>query len=403
MIVFFAILQRSEANFCPAITPGKAELDEAAIRISDVETLLWRLNKASPGVTFWLSNGIYTLAPHQSLVINSPKITLRGASGNRDAVVIEGGDNNISVNADDFTVADVTLRSPRFHNIQVRGEKGVLRTKIYNVHMLDAGQQFIKVSAGDGTRGKFADDGLVACSLIEYSTYSRGTDVSPPGYTNGVDILAGRGWVVRDNIFRRIRSEAGPAGPTILVWKNAADTIIQRNLIVDCWRGIALGLSMPDRYSRGGSQVIYDHRNGLVEDNVFLALHERADAAIENNFALNSRILHNTVYYNENMKHETDWAIEYRFPPTTVFIANNLTNLPIRRRSPSPVQASQMQGNKTNARGSWFQDIMNADYHLSVQAPAINQGVPLSKSMVDIDGDPRPHGVAPDAGADEAP
>ena len=170
--------------------------------------------------------------------VNTPRVTLGSASGNRDAVIIEGGYNNVSINTDDVTVANLTLRHPKFHAIQVRGEKGLQGTKIYNVHLVDAGQQFIKVSTGDGTKGKFADNGLVACSLIEYTTYAHGTDVTPPSYTNGVDILAGKGWVIRDNVFRRIRSQAGPAGPAILAWRNAMDTIVQRNLIVDCWRGI---------------------------------------------------------------------------------------------------------------------------------------------------------------------
>jgi len=98
-----------------------------------------------------------------------------------------------------------------------------------------------------------------------------------------VNILARKGWVIRDNVFRRIRSQAGPAGPAILVWKNSRDTVIRRNLIIDSCRGIALGLSSPNTCSRGGVNVVYDHQNGLVENNVILVLHEPDDAAIENN------------------------------------------------------------------------------------------------------------------------
>jgi hypothetical protein len=365
----------------------------------DVRAFLWELRTASPDTTLLLADGIYRLAPNQSLEVKVPRITIRSASGNREAVIIEGGYNNISVNADDCTVADLTLRNPRFHNIQIRGERGVKRTKIYNTHLLDAGQQFVKVSTGDGTSGQFADEGLVACSLIEYTTYSQGTGVSPPHYTNGVAILAGRGWVVRDNVFRRIRSKNGPAGPAILAWKNAMGTVIQRNLILDSWRGIALGLGLPNERTRGGLEAAYDHQNGLVENNVILALHEPADAAIENNFALNSRIVHNTVYYNEAIKHAAHWSIEYRFSPTTAVIKNNLTNLPIIRRLPYPAQEAIVEGNVTEAKENWFQDLMSGDIHLLRGAPAVDKGVPLE--VVDIDGNMRPFGTAPDAGADE--
>jgi hypothetical protein len=316
-------------------------------------------------------------------------------------VIIEGGYNSISINDNDVTIANVTLRRPRFHHIQVRGERGIARTTIYNVHLVDAGQQFVKVSAGDGTQDKFADDGLVACSLIEYTTYAHGTDVTPPAYTNGVDVIAGQGWVIRDNTFRRIRSQAGPAGPAILAWRNAMDTKIQRNLIVDCWRGIALGLSAPNQRSRGGPEVEYDHQNGLVENNVILALHEPADAAIENNFARHSRVVHNTVYYHETLKHTADWAIEYRFPPTTVILQNNLTNFRILKRPPYPYQDAIVQGNVTHAASTWFRDIAAEDFHLTAHAPALDAGVAVPDSPEDIDGDKRPSGQAPDAGADE--
>jgi hypothetical protein len=337
--------------------------------------------------------------PRQSLNINTPRVTIRGASRNREAVVIDGGANNITINADDCIIADITLRNPQFHNIQVRGENGVMRTKIYNVHLVDAGQQFVKVSAGDGLGGKFADDGLVACSLVEYTTYSCGTEVSPPSYTNGVTILAGKGWVVRDNEFRRIRSKDGPAGPTVLAWKNAIGTVVRRNLVIDSWRGIVLGLAPPDKYSRGGPQAEYDHQEGLVENNVILALNEPADAAIENNFALNSRIFHNTVYYKGTNAHAVNWSIEYRFPQTTAIIKNNLVNLPIIKRAPAPIQDAIVEGNVTNAIEDWFQDLTSGDAHLVKSAPAIDKGV--SFNSTDLDGEERPFGLAPDAGADE--
>ncbi len=389
------------SNFCTLLaSPGSGQRVEF-IKSGDVQDLLHKLHTASPGTTLFLADGVYTLAGDRSLEVNTPRITLRSTSGNRKSVIIEGGYNNVSINASGFTVADLTLRNPRFHNIQVRGERGVLRTTLYNLHLLDAGQQFIKVSTGDGTQDRYADEGLVACSLIEYGTYARGTGGTPPSYTNGVDILAGKGWMIRDNTFRRIRSKEGPAGPAILVWKNAIDTVVKRNLIIDSWRGVALGLTAPDAHSRGGAPVKYDHQNGLVENNVILALNEPADAAIENNYALNSRVFHNTIYYREGIKHAVSWSIEYRFPQTTAVIKNNLANLPIIKRHPHPNQGAVLQGNVTDARKEWFRNLITGDFHLARNAPAIDQGMPLPESSEDIDGKRRPFGRAPDAGADE--
>jgi hypothetical protein len=354
-----------QSRFCPPLPPPKVEQKSAHIASGDVSTLLEALRRARPGTTLLLADGVYPLAPHQSLEVSTPGLTIRGASGRRAAVVIEGGYNTVSINADDVTVADVTLRNPTFHAIQVRGEVGLMRPTIYNVHLVDAGQQFVKVSTGDGTLGKFADAGLVACSLIEYTTYARGTESSAPSYTNGVDILAGKDWVIRDNVFRRIRSQGGPAGPAILAWKNAMNTVVRRNVILDSWRGIALGLSAPDALSRGGAHVVYDHQDGLVENNIVLALHKPADAAIENNYAFNSQIIGNIIYYNEYINHDVKWSIEYRYLPTQTFIKENHTNFPIIKREPYPDKRSTIQNNTIHTGSNWFLDMIKRDKNLT--------------------------------------
>src|SRR5574341_411241 len=387
--------------FCPKLPPPDSQTKVVAIQGGEVAALLSAAQSNSPGTTVRLDDGVYTLAPKQSVEVLVPALVIRSKSGNRDGVIIQGGHNNIVVSASGVVIADVTLRQPHFHNIQIRGEKGLSGTQVYNVHMVDAGKQFVKINTGDGLSGRFADNGLVACSRIEYISFSKGTDVTKADYTNGLEILAGKGWLIRDNVFRRIRSQAGPAGAAILVWKNSRQTTILRNLIVDSWRGIALGLSAPDALSRGGSQVFYDHQDGLVENNVFLALHEPADAAIENHFARNSRIFHNTVYKREGLPHAVPWAIEYRYPPTTAIIENNLTNQAIVKRNPLPIQDAELAGNVTEAQATWFRDVLGEDIHLSPGAPAINQGLPLPDIVTDMDGDPRPAGSGYDAGADE--
>jgi hypothetical protein len=49
-----------------------------------------------------------------------------------------------------------------------------------------------------------------------------------------------------------------------------------------------------------------------------------------------------------------------------------------------------------------YVDRQSFDLHLSVSSPAVDRGNPFSFPATDIDGDPRPLGAAPDAGADEA-
>jgi len=395
-------VQIVDSPTCPPLPPADPAYPNVRVAAGDVQDLIWQLRKAKAGTTVVLEDGVYALKKKQSLRLNVAGLTLRGASSNRDAVRIEGGSSSIIVKADHVTIADLTITDSRFHSIQVRGERGASHTNIYNVHLVDAGQQFIKVSTGTSKDGPYGDYGLVACSLIEYTTYSQGNGKTSASYTNGVDILAGKGWVVRDNMIRRIRSQKGPAGPAILVWMNAQDTVIKRNWIVDSWRGIALGLMRPGKRSRGGSDVIYDHQNGLVENNVILALREPADAAIENNFARESKIYHNTIFYRKDLNHRVRWSIEYRFSATErIEIRNNLSNLPIRMRRPFPREQAVTGGNITTANIEWFADVWHENVHLVRNAIPIDQGVALPGTHMDFDGTMRPRGQGPDIGADE--
>ena len=110
---------------------------------------------------------------------------------------------------------------------------------------------------------------------------------------------------------------------------------------------------------------------------------------------------HNTIFYNPTLKHAVHWSIEYRFSPTTVVIQNNLTNLPILKRSPLPSKNATVQGNVTTAEASWFRDILKEDAHVVQGAYPVNRGVKRTRTAGDIDGTKRGDGSAPDVGADE--
>jgi hypothetical protein len=380
----------AECEYCPPLGPPGPE--QTVVEVSSIEELRSELASASPDTTLSLADGIYDLSGGPDLQVYSPGVTIRSASGNRDAVIIQGGGNNLSILASHTTVADLTLRNAVNHDIQVHGEVGVLGTIIYNVRLQDSGQQLFKVSTGLGDIGTFGDEGLVACSLLEYTTNA------PSDYTNGVLVLAGRDWVIRDNELRRIRGPSGPAGPAILFWKNASGSVVKRNFIAECWRGIALGLEPPDAYSRGWPDVTHDHQDGLVENNVIIALEAQVDAPIENNHALNSRILHNTIF---TVNSTVLWSIETRFAGTTAVVKNNLANRQTLNRSPGEAEMVE-EGNVLDATSAWFRGLESADFHLVAGAPAADRGVAVPESPEDIDGDARPAGTSPDAGADES-
>ncbi len=380
---------------CPALAPPTGYL----VQVSTVSGLQNAVANLVSGTTILIADGDYPL--EQTLIIQGgvTNVAIRSASGNREAVVVRGkGMTNANYgnvphgilirDATGVLVADLTLRDAYFHNIQVQGEQGAQDLRFYNLRLIDSGEQHIKGSTA-GPPGPYADNGTVECSLIEY------TDRAPSWYTNGVDVLAGADWVIRNNVFRNIRAPVGQlAGPAILMWRNSLDTVVEGNLFIECDRGIALGLSAPDSNSRDGEGT-YDHQGGVIRNNIFFR-EGSGDIGITVNYAKDVKIYHNTVILNGTFP----WgAIEYRFLATTADIRYNLSDAPIWERDNA---SANLVGNLVNAQAGWFADMANGNLHLSAGAvAAIDQALPLPEVALDFDGELRSTGGNPDVGADE--
>jgi hypothetical protein len=313
-------------------------------------------------------------------IVNSG-LALRGGSGDRDDVVLDfggmlNGHFGILIDADDVTIADLTIRDAHDHAISVQGKD---RPILYNLHIMDARDQLVKVNpAGDGS-----EDGLLACSRLEYTTSS------PDDYTNGISAHQAHRWNLRDNQWYRIRGINGSTGPTILFWSGSTDTIVERNLIVDSYRGIAFG---------NPSHNVVDHTGGIVRNNMIYFSLEH-DVAIEMTHAQEWLVAHNTALLT-NPSAGLSWGMEARYPDSQGTFAYNLTNMDIWEDRDGA--HGHLVGNLTNAQSSWFVDPTNADLHLLPSAKsAIDQADTLANVTDDFDGNSRPISLAPDIGADE--
>ncbi len=262
----------------------------SAIRVTNIDELERAVGTARPGETILVADGDYQL--RRMLHFTTPNVTLRGASGNYERVTLRGrgmvGDPigvGLSIAAPGITISDVTVRELGYHAVQVRGENGASNFTLYRARLMDTGQQLFKESVADGRLT--ADDGLIACSDLSF------TVSAPSDYTNGIDVHATKGWTVRDNRLARIRgpeSVGWRAGPAILFWNGSEDTIVERNLIVDSYRGIALGLrSTPSPLARRPG-ANYDHLGGAIRNNVIVNLNGWADEGIEASLARDLRI-----------------------------------------------------------------------------------------------------------------
>ncbi len=352
------------------------------LSVHSVAGLFDAVKRAKPGATILLEDGQYRLP--RMLDIAVPGVTLRSRSGNRDGVILRGGGMTeqqvgvaISVSAADVTLADLTIGWVRYHGVQVRGERAASRITLHNVRIADTGQQLLKGSTA--SNGIHADDGLVACSLFEY------TDHAPTDYTDGIDVLGGRGWTVRDNVFRQIKGPGnGSAGPAILFWAGSERIAIERNLVVDSFRGIALGLKP--------QPTGYDARNSSIVNNVVVNLQPWGDEGIEANAAPNTRIDHNTVLVEGTLS----WSISVRFGGTTALVRNNLTNRSIVLRNGG---AATRTGNVVGAHPDWFLDPGRANLRLRPTVEGLHGSEAVPEAETDFDRVRRPKGADVDPGA----
>jgi hypothetical protein len=341
-----------------------APITAKTIHVENAQQLQQAAREVGPGTTILLEDGEYRLESMVDIAV--PHVVVRSRSGDPARVVVRGDGMTerrvgvaISISAPDVTIADLTVGLVGYHGIQIRGERGASRAVVQHVRIIDTGQQLLKGSVA--ANGLYADDGLVACSMFEY------TDHAPSNYINGVDVLAGRGWTVRDNRFERIRgreSEGWAAGPAILFWANSQDTTVERNVVLDSFRGIALGLGpgASAALARGGERVL-DHQGGRITNNVIGNLHEWADEGIEVNSARGVSIDHNTVLTEGSL----GWSISLRFPATEATVQDNLTSRQIISRNSA---RGQLRGNVQSARPGWFVDPAGGDFRLTAGAPA---------------------------------
>jgi hypothetical protein len=360
------------------------------VAVSTEAGLQLALSRLTSGTTIVLSPGVYRLT--KTLWINGTfsHVGIRGATGNRDDVILEGpgmkaADGGVphgiwsGGNVTGLTIANLTIRNIPAHAIMFNA--GTQNPLVSNVRLVDAGEQFIK-SNPNGATG--VDHGVVENSLIEYMTHARSD------YTNGVDVHTGRNWIIRGNTFRNIQGPAGTlAGPAVLMWNGARDTITERNVFVNCARGISYGLE--------NKPVGFDHFGGIIRNNIVSrSSSQPGDAGIHLASSPGTQVLNNTVFLSGTYA----TPIEYRFARTSgVVLTNNLLDGAIGQRDGATGTAAH---NLAGASSTLFVNAAGGDFHLApTAAAAIDRGEAVAGLSVDFEGDTRPQGPGFDIGADE--
>ena len=374
----------------PADAPPLPPPPGRVVRVATEPELQAAVRNLRSDTTILIARGTYRLT--STLHIGNralDNVALRGETGRYDDVVLAGpGMSNKEYGSaphgvwtgngvNGVLLAHLTIRDFYFHPVILNA--GTRAPRLYNVRLLDGGEQLLKSNPDE--RGEGIHDGVVEYSAFEFTSRSRSS------YTNGVDVLGGRGWIIRDSLCRNIHAPAGElAGPSILVWRGGRDTVVERNTFINCQREIALGLVQA---------TPTDHAGGIIRNNfIYRDPWVQGDAGVNVIDSPGTIVSHNTIVTSGTYPN----AIEYRFRAATgVIVVNNLTDAAIRARDGA---TADVRNNVTTATRAMFVAPTAGDLHLRPDASAaIDRGVPTDTGT-DWDGTPRPRG-APDVGADE--
>jgi hypothetical protein len=391
-------------DVCPPL-PAPAG-DVIAVGPGDGAALPGIVANAPQGATIVLEPGTYAVT--EALLVNAPGITIRSSTGDPTDVVLDGqGTLSVvfPVRQPDVTIAEITIDRAADHAIHVSGSPEVAAARFtgYRLLLHDNGSTAIKANPGVG--GMPADDGTVACSTIEIRDEARPALGAICDY-RAVTGSAAFGWHLRDNSIRGMWCQSGIPGPAILFGESSAHTVIERNVLRDCWFSIQLGIHDEQEPARDfGGDVCgggyFGHYGGVVANNMIVATGTGIaasefglDAGIGLWQVCDATLVHNTVV----SAIDAFSSIEYRFDRTQAIVLNNLVTDDILDRDGAGVPVG---GNLQNVDLNNFVDPLGGDVHLADTSAAIDAGVQLGEQMVlhDIDGDPRD--ASPDIGADE--
>lgn len=355
-------------------------------------------NNPAPGTTILIHDGTYFL-PDVMWLRNIQRVALRSHSGNRDKVILDASKSKHEDmlwiwHCDDVLIADLTFQNARVHGIAVKGESDTQRTRIYNCVFHNIWERKIKgtsAATASGQPAKSPDPHVLATrpanGRIEYCLFfddhkKNVDDFANGDYIAGIDMMWLKNWVVSDNVFLNIQGRNGLARGAIFLWNNCEDVLVERNLILNCDRGICIG-------NPSGSAV--HMTRGIVRNNMIL---RGADCGMEIVKTVDTQVYNNTVW-GQNSGYRQ--ALQVKMGTGSCQVFNNL----VRGVISIEEQGSREENNQTGALDGYFVDPAIGNLHLTATglAAAQSRSLRTPKEFLDWDGGLRP--AQPALGADE--
>lgn len=372
--------------------PPLPEPSGRIVRVKDAGHLLDAIEKAERGTTILIADGRYELP--RDILLTQDDVTIRSESGVRESVLLDGMDNagkrlqhypgapamlriKRSQNAriagvtfynspyygiifyGDSGIRGLSVYDVKFHNIWVRGLKGTAPQKPD-----DQGSSVIPPEQVEKVRASFCELRYCLFVVDHKKTKGKEEDSFEHDYISGTDMMGLNHWCLADNVFVGIRGKNGYGRGAIFLWHGCDHCVVERNIVVNCDRGICFG---------NGSGKDVSMRHGVIRDNVLIA---GANRAIE---CCTTR--HTHVYNNRIMATQFEWpTISFlmknhgsRFhhnlvhgdvttDPTVMFDANHIGRMPDNMKDPREVFVNPDIGDLSLTQkglelyGNWMED-----------------------------------------------
>lgn len=367
-------------------------------RVVDVDQLFEAASRVEPGDTILIADGHYLMPRY--LELQTERVTIRSESGHREKVLLDGARSRDGEligfrGCTGVTIADLTVQNVRYNGIKINSETGVQQVSIYNCVLRNIWQRAVKgVKVPAENRETLRPKNCRVQYCLFYNERPKRFEDDPTdtpqtfdgNYVGGIDVMYAKDWLISDNVFIGIQGRTRAARGAVFLWHETEGCVVERNIIIDCDVGIALGNShLP-------SDVKLHCLNCVVRNNFVV---RASESGIVADYTQDCRILNNTIHDPTSrlgrlvrLVHSNDGLV----------VANNLLSGPgVRNESASPIE---FQNNLARDLTEIFVDASSGNLHLRKPFP---QNVTAARSILDVrdDIDRQPRGAHPVLGADE--
>jgi hypothetical protein len=374
----------------PPLPPPKEEV----IAVATVDELLRAAERLNAGGTVLLGAGQYKLS--RPIILREKKnVSIRSASGDPAAVTLSGkgwesearGDDILRIaHCEGVTIADLTFADCRSYGIKVEAENAPKNVHIYNCRFRNIGVRAIKGSAGRNPNVR-AVRGSVRYCHFENTRIPPAHWLFGGDYISAIDMMALEDWTFSDNIFRNIKGRNGGGRAAIFIWVRSRRVVVERNLIINCDRGVAFGNPGKSTANVSGERLVYV-RDGIIRNNFITG---GPDCGIELWYAEHVKVYNNSIWRPEQ---NFSRGIRVGAGTSQTEIVNNLVHGEIRFDGGQ----AQLRRNHTGRLDGYFVDPTSGNL---APTPAATKAIDKGASLPDVGEDirRRPRSGQPDIGA----